>query len=204
MTVRTKRREPRRTPKGERTKAAIAAAACRLFAERGYAAVSIPDIAEVVGIAPATLYRHFDSKEALVNHVFAEAKEAMMATLATASDPEVSPREQFGKVWRGLARFADEHPDAFAFLELHHHAPYLSPENQRLEAESLAVFVDLLVAASAAGIVRPMPPAAAIAMTWGAWSGLVKAIRLGAIELTDELIAATEDAAWAAIARDAP
>jgi hypothetical protein len=63
------------------------------------------------------------------------------------------------------------------------------------------VFIDLLVAGTAAGIIRPMPPAAAIAMTWGAWSGLVKAVRLGALQLTDELIAATEEAAWAAIAR---
>jgi AcrR family transcriptional regulator len=201
VNVRIKRRQPKRTAKGERTKAAIAAAACGLFAGRGYAAVSIPDIADAVGIAPATLYRHFESKEDLVNHVFAEAKGAMMDALADAKDPGAPPRQQFSNVWRGLARFAAESPDEFAFLELHHHAPYLSPENQQLEAQSLAVFIDLLVAGTAAGIIRPMPPAAAIAMTWGAWSGLVKAVRLGALQLTDELIAATEEAAWAAIAR---
>lgn len=202
MNVRTKAREPKRTAKGERTKAAIASAACQLFAERGYAAVSIPDIADVVGIAPATLYRHFDSKEALVNHVFAGAKQALMEALADASEPGVTPRQQFSNVWRGLARFATDHPDEFAFLELHHHADYLSPENQRLEAASLEVFVQLLVAATAAGILRPLPPAAAIAMTWGAWSGLVKAVRLGVLKLDGDLIAATEAAAWAAIARD--
>ena len=199
MNVRIKRREPKRTAKGERTKAAIARAACSLFAERGYSAVSIPDIADLVGVAPATLYRHFDSKESLVNHVFTEAKRAMMEALAP-SDPGATPRQRFHDVWRGLARFAGEHPDEFAFLELHHHAPYLSPENQALEAQSLQVFIDFLVSASAAKITRPLPPAAAIAMTWGAWSGLVKAVRLGALELTDELIAATEEAAWAAIA----
>lgn len=202
MNVRTKDQRPKRTAKGERTKAAIAAAACRLFAERGYAAVSIPDIADVVGIAPATLYRHFESKEDLVNHVFADAKRAMMEALSAAPRPGATPREQFSNVWRGLARFALERPDEFAFMELHHHAPYLSDENQRLEAESLAVFIELFVAGTAARILRPLPPAAAIAMIWGAWSGLVKAARLGAIELTDALIAATEAAAWAAIARD--
>lgn len=189
-----------RTPKGERTRARIAAAACRLFADRSYAAVAIPDIAGEVGVAPATLYRHFESKQDLVNHVFAGAKRALMDALTGDIADGDGPRERFSRVWRGLARFATEHPDEFAFLELHHHGAYLSPENQRLEAESLAVFVDLLSVASAAGVLRPLAPAAMIAMIWGAWSGLVKAARLGAVALDDATLRETEEAAWAAIA----
>ena len=192
---------PARTPKGERTRAAIAAAACRLFARRSYAGVAVPDIAAEVGVAPATLYRHFDSKDDLVNQVFAAAKRALMEALTGALEPDDPPRLRFSKIWRGLARFAAEHPDEFVFLELHHHGPYLSPENRRLEAESLAVFIDLLQGAAAAGVLRPLAPAAMIAMIWGAWSGLVKAARLGAVTLDEATLRETEDAAWAAIAR---
>ena len=36
-----------------------------LFAQSGYASVSMRDLAEVIGIKPASLYNHFSSKEAL-------------------------------------------------------------------------------------------------------------------------------------------
>lgn len=37
-----------------------------LFAERGFDAVTVAEIAEAVGMAPSTLYRHFATKEAIV------------------------------------------------------------------------------------------------------------------------------------------
>jgi len=49
----------------ESTKERIMLAAVRLFAEKGYAAVSVRDIADAVHIKAASLYNHFESKEAL-------------------------------------------------------------------------------------------------------------------------------------------
>jgi AcrR family transcriptional regulator len=63
-------REPRERMSQDRRKAAtrarIALAASRLFAEKGYAATSMDDIADAAGIAPRTIYLHFDSKAAVV------------------------------------------------------------------------------------------------------------------------------------------
>jgi Transcriptional regulator len=50
---------------GSKTKEHILMEATILFAKNGYAAVSMRDLAEVIGIKPASLYNHFDSKEAL-------------------------------------------------------------------------------------------------------------------------------------------
>lgn len=47
------------------TPAAIHAAAGRLFAERGYAGVSVREIAKVAGVDPSLVIRHFESKEKL-------------------------------------------------------------------------------------------------------------------------------------------
>jgi len=49
----------------ENTKERIMLAAVKLFAAKGYAAVSVRDIAEAVNIKKASLYNHFESKEAL-------------------------------------------------------------------------------------------------------------------------------------------
>lgn len=53
----------------ESTKQRILLAAVRMFAERGYAAVSIRDIAAVVNIKPPSIYSHFESKEALFDAI---------------------------------------------------------------------------------------------------------------------------------------
>lgn len=38
----------------------------RLFAERGYDATTVTDVAEAAGVSPMTVYRHFPTKEDLV------------------------------------------------------------------------------------------------------------------------------------------
>ncbi|MDR1043900.1 MAG: TetR/AcrR family transcriptional regulator [Candidatus Adiutrix sp.] len=50
---------------GSRTKEHILMKGTILFAQKGYASVSMRDLAEVTGIKPASLYNHFSSKEAL-------------------------------------------------------------------------------------------------------------------------------------------
>ncbi len=57
------RPRPRR-PTGRRD--AIVAAAARIFADRGYAAVGMRDVAEAVGVRGASLYHHFASKEEIL------------------------------------------------------------------------------------------------------------------------------------------
>lgn len=51
---------------GEKTQAAILAAALDLFARRGYEAVSMRHIASAVGVQAAALYRYFATKEDLL------------------------------------------------------------------------------------------------------------------------------------------
>lgn len=58
-----------------KTKNRIMLEASILFASHGYAAVSIRDIAAKVGIQPASLYNHFESKEALFEAIIDNIKE---------------------------------------------------------------------------------------------------------------------------------
>ena len=47
----------------EGTKDRIITEALRLFSEKGYGEVTVSQIAEVVGIKPPSLYKHFQSKQ---------------------------------------------------------------------------------------------------------------------------------------------
>jgi AcrR family transcriptional regulator len=72
------------------SRARILAAARTLFAERGFAACRVADVAQRAGMSPANVYWHFDSKEAVLRAIlddgFAE-REEMTAGLAAEYGP---------------------------------------------------------------------------------------------------------------------
>jgi AcrR family transcriptional regulator len=58
-----------------KTKEIILVNSTILFAKKGYDAVSIRDIAKVIGIKPSSLYNHYSSKEALFEAVLRHAED---------------------------------------------------------------------------------------------------------------------------------
>jgi AcrR family transcriptional regulator len=74
----------------EATQGAILAAAFQLFGERGFAAVTVDEIAAAAGVAKGAVYHHFPRKEALFEAVFeraaAELQRRIHAITAVAPD----------------------------------------------------------------------------------------------------------------------
>ena len=62
---------PRRD--GEATRQRLLRAALELFTTTGFRATTTPQIAERAGVAEGTIYRHFSSKEQLLNDVYRAA-----------------------------------------------------------------------------------------------------------------------------------
>ena len=57
------------------TKERILLTSLQLFAQRGYAAVSVSDIAGALGITKGALYRHFESKQAIFDAILARMEQ---------------------------------------------------------------------------------------------------------------------------------
>jgi len=83
-----------RSPDGEDAKTAararILAASRALFAERGFVACRVADVARRAGMSPGNVYWHFDSKEAILRTILAEGfanLEAMVAGVAEEYGP---------------------------------------------------------------------------------------------------------------------
>ena len=57
-----------RTNDSER-RAELLELAARMFAERGFRATTVRDIADAAGILSGSLYHHFDSKESMVDEI---------------------------------------------------------------------------------------------------------------------------------------
>jgi AcrR family transcriptional regulator len=77
-----------RARKKQRTRETIALAAHRLFAERGYHATTLPDIAEAADVSTRTIFAYFPSKEDILFSDFPLMKEALAQALAERPEGE--------------------------------------------------------------------------------------------------------------------
>ena len=77
-----------RERKKQRTRETIARAAHELFAERGYHATTLPDIAEAADVSTRTIFAYFPSKEDILFSEFPVMKEALAQALAERPEGE--------------------------------------------------------------------------------------------------------------------
>jgi AcrR family transcriptional regulator len=71
-----------RERKKQQTRDAITQAAFQLFAERGYEATTLAEVAESAGVATRTIFAYFPSKEDILFFRFEEVRDALADALA--------------------------------------------------------------------------------------------------------------------------
>jgi TetR/AcrR family transcriptional regulator, repressor of fatR-cypB operon len=167
---------------------AIMTAALELFVERGFFGTAVPEIADKAGVGAGTIYRYFESKEALVNALYRQEKQKFAERVINEFPTAKTARELFRTMWMRMAKFAVETPKPFIFMELHHHASYLDAESRALEARMLDLFTNVVTAAQARGELKAGPPRLLMAMVMGAFVGVIRSC----VEVDQPL----EDADW--------
>jgi AcrR family transcriptional regulator len=176
------------------------------FSKRGFHGTTIPEIASAAKVSTGTLYHYFEHKHQLVNEVYRDAKLRLRSWMLDQLvepdlDKEGDAERWFRELWRRFAAFAKREPQAFKFLEMQDHSDYIDNESKTLELSLLApmFMVGTRIHAKAGGIRIDVT----IALMLGAFTGLVKAGRLGYLQLDD---AALEDAGattWRILAPEA-
>jgi AcrR family transcriptional regulator len=100
-----------RERKKARTRRAIADAAARLFAERGYEQVAVSDVARKADVSEQTVYNYFQTKEQLVtdlDHDFQEQLDRLIRTRAPGTSPAAAIRELVLDAVEGIRRVPAE------------------------------------------------------------------------------------------------
>lgn len=97
------------------TRREIIDAAFACFAERGYHATGIADIAARLGVGHGTFYRYFDNKRDIVEHVITDVIDRIIGALAAENAPEAvhtlaEYRAQTERIGEALARIFGEDP----------------------------------------------------------------------------------------------
>jgi AcrR family transcriptional regulator len=88
----------------------------RAFAEHGYHAVSMDDIARRVGVTKPMLYEYFGSKEGLLLACIVRCRAELYDRTKAATQGATDPKDMY---WRGLLtyfEFIDDHAPAYAML----------------------------------------------------------------------------------------
>jgi AcrR family transcriptional regulator len=178
---------------------AILDAALELFAERGFHGTAVPLVAERARVGAGTVYRYFDSKEALVNALFRREKQQFLHSLMADFPERAAAREQFRELWRRMRNFAEQHPKSAMFLELHHHAPYLDDQSRQLESSGMELFYSFIRDAQERQVLKPVSAEVLAAVVHGAFSGVAKAAMAGQLGDASDPFAQAEGCLWEAV-----
>ncbi len=180
---------------------AILNAALQLFTEYGFHGTPMPLVAERAGVGAGTIYRYFESKEALVNTLYRDWKDFQIAEILKDVPPNTPLQEQFHICWNRLVDFATEFPVAFSFLELHYHASYLDEKSRAVEEHGQNAMLEFFTDCLKQKIVKNSKAEFLASIVWGIYVGLIKGSRAHCFELTKEIIAEAEASCWEAIRR---
>jgi AcrR family transcriptional regulator len=87
-----------------------------VFAERGFHATSMNDVAQSAGVTKPVLYQHFGSKRDLYREILEDGGAQLRELLAKATADADGPREQVDAGMRAYFSFVATHEAAFALL----------------------------------------------------------------------------------------
>src|SRR5919202_5603754 len=103
-------------PRAEREEQMLEVAG-EVFAERGFHAASMDDIAERADISKPMLYAYFGNKEGLYSAYMERIGRSLLETMAAAVDPELEPQRQVYASMAAFLGFVEAHREGWAVLQ---------------------------------------------------------------------------------------
>ena len=105
------------TREGSGRRADVVQLAGELFAQKGYRATTVREIADAAGILSGSLYHHFDSKESIGDEILAGFINDVLADYRAAVASGGSPADVLEQVVRSTSRTLARHRPALAMLQ---------------------------------------------------------------------------------------
>jgi TetR/AcrR family transcriptional regulator, cholesterol catabolism regulator len=88
-----------------------------LFAQKGFRATTVREIADAAGILSGSLYHHFDSKESIGDEILSSFINDVLADYRAAVASAGSPRDVLEQIVRSTSRTLARHRAALAMLQ---------------------------------------------------------------------------------------
>ena len=88
-----------------------------LFAEKGFRATTVREIADAAGILSGSLYHHFDSKESIGDEILSAFINEVLANYRAAVASAQTPRAAIEQIVRSTSHTLSQHRAALAMLQ---------------------------------------------------------------------------------------
>ena len=88
-----------------------------LFAEKGFRATTVREIADAAGILSGSLYHHFDSKESIADEILSSFLNEVLTDYRAAAASAGSPRAVLEQIVRSTSYTLSRHRAALAMLQ---------------------------------------------------------------------------------------
>ena len=144
-----------RVPRAERERQTLEAAHA-LFAEHGYARVTMDDVADAVGVTKPLLYRYFGNKERLYLACTEPAGELLTRTVVDAITPTTNPADALRAGLLAFFEFLDTDRDAWRVL-----FDETLPVGREV-AQRVAEYRDRIAELVATAVLSQLPPSARV------------------------------------------
>ncbi len=154
---------------------AILESARDLLVKSGLDGLSMRKVAQAVGVSATALYRHFDSKDALLSAAVAQGAQTFGSYLVDALG-ETTPRQRLEQMGRRYFDFAREHHHDYQLLFMFDcNQAGMTELDQRAQDETAQTFVlllDRVIECQAAGELIPGDPTTQAVYIWSSYHGL--------------------------------
>jgi AcrR family transcriptional regulator len=130
----------------EQRRQQLVAVALELFAQRGYRATTMDDIAEAAGVTKPLLYQHFSSKRALYLELVDSIAQDLLTAIGRAVMRAEGPRQQVELGFAAYFRLVVSHEAEFRLLYGRDHADdFELGRALRAVEDAIAVAIDPLI-----------------------------------------------------------
>ena len=182
---------------------AIVQAALELIAEHGFHEAPMSMIASKAGVGAGTIYSYFENKDGLIQDIFSELSEKILARLQEGYCAEKSLHERYIHLNSKLMKYCIENPVHFRFIEQFMNSPFgVTVRREKLFRESIDesdIFQTLFDQGVAQKILKDFPLPVYFALSFGPMLSLTRDHVLGFITLDEKMIDDFVEACWEGI-----
>jgi AcrR family transcriptional regulator len=157
----------------------ILGAARRIALDEGFDAMTMRKIADAIEYSPATIYLHFENREAIGRELCAEAFGHLVAHMTSAAGGIADPAERLLAIGKGYARFGFENPKEYKLIfmtdSVYMEAMFGDGQNDPNDPGERAFqfLVDTVQECIACGAIAPADPLLVAEMVWTGVHGVV-------------------------------
>lgn len=177
-------------------KEAILNAAMHLITENGFHGTPMSMVAKKANVAAGTIYHHFESKEDLINQLYASLKKKFGEALMKGGNADGNVKEQFFQLWINMYEYFINNPEEFRFLEQYANSPYIEQEIREANQQTYQPAIEFLVKGMEKGVLRQMEPFLMANLLYGAVVAVAKIHLAGQLEVDNAKLQQAIQSCW--------